>query len=217
MSQLDELLDAVLDLRAALQAEQARGAWSIPRHVPEDGAEPLDLSDLPGCTRCARSAARTVVVGVDGPDTAPLVVVCDPPGPAEDAGGAPMVGPAAAMLDRMLTNVLGLARRQVLVTPAIKCLGPAGDVSDAASCLPWLDAQLDRCRPGAILVMGEAAAQAMFGTEVALRRHRGLWRDYRGIPAMPTHHPEALVQEPRLKRAVFEDLKAVKARLTATS
>ena len=213
MTHLDDLLEAVRELRAVVQAEAGRGAWVLPAGDVHASGAPRYLAVLSSCTLCSRSKARTAVVVGSGPASCSLAVVLDPPGVDEDAASAPLTGAANTMLDKMLTNVLGLPRRQVLVTSAIKCVGPRGDVGDAAACRPWLDAQLDACRPTAILVMGELATHALFGAEVRLQRHRGLWRTYRGIDALPTLHPRTLVEQPRLKRAVFEDLKAMKVRL----
>lgn len=42
---------------------------------------------------------------------------------------------------------------------------------------------------------------------------RGKWLDYNGIPVMCTFHPSYLLRDPTKKREVWEDMKALLARM----
>ncbi|MBT7298581.1 MAG: hypothetical protein HN849_03665, partial [Victivallales bacterium] len=44
-------------------------------------------------------------------------------------------------------------------------------------------------------------------------RERGEWREYQGIPVMPTFHPSYLLRLPQAKRDVWNDLQQVMQRL----
>ena len=52
--------------------------------------------------------------------------------------------------------------------------------------------------------------------EVAITKQRGVWREFNGIPVMPTLHPAYLLRNPAAKRDVWADLKAVLAKLGRT-
>jgi DNA polymerase len=171
--------------------------------------------DLGDCRRCNLCTGRTnIVFGVGSPD-ADLVVVGEAPGFHEDRQGEPFVGKAGHMLDRMLENVLGLSRAEAYICNIVKCRPPQNrnplpDEVDA--CLPFLQQQITALQPKVLLVLGTVAFKTLFATSQGIMRSRGIWREYSGIPTMPTLHPAYLLRQPQDKRQVFEDLQAVRAR-----
>ena len=46
-----------------------------------------------------------------------------------------------------------------------------------------------------------------------IRRLRGNWLEYKGIPVMPTLHPSYLLRVPEAKRDVWNDMQQIMARL----
>ena len=60
-----------------------------------------------------------------------------------------------------------------------------------------------------ILAMGKFAAQTLLQTEERISDLRGNFREYYGIPVMPTFHPAYLLRNQSQKRAVWEDLQKV--------
>ena len=44
-------------------------------------------------------------------------------------------------------------------------------------------------------------------------RLRGAWKEYEGIPLMPTYHPAYLLRNPSCRREVWEDMKKVRSLL----
>jgi DNA polymerase len=116
--------------------------------------------------------------------------------------------------------VLELSREQVYIGNVVKCRPPGNRQpapDETAACLPFLEAQIEAVAPDVLLVLGGVAMKALFGTDTGIKRARGLWRTWRGIPALPTFHPAYLLRTPADKRLVFEDLKSVRARLAAPS
>lgn len=171
--------------------------------------------DLGDCQRCPLGRGRrTLVFGVGDPE-ADLVVVGEAPGYQEDQTGEPFVGPAGQMLDRMLLNVLGLARQQVYILNVVKCRPPNNRKPapvEIDTCLPYLERQVLAVRPKLLLVLGSVAYRALFASDQGITRARGRWVDYRGVPALPTFHPAYLLRKPEEKRKTFDDLLALKAR-----
>jgi DNA polymerase len=172
---------------------------------------------LGDCQRCGLCAGRSRIVFGGGDPKARLMIIGEAPGREEDRRGEPFVGESGQMLDRMLLNVLGLARPQVFVANVVKCRPPDNrdpTPEEIALCRPFLHAQLRVVRPELVLVLGRVAFQALFDTAEGISRARGSWRHlrYEGgeARAMITFHPAYLLRTPDAKRLVFEDLKAIK-------
>ena len=87
--------------------------------VPKDA----DISDLreaaPACRGCELWEPATQVVFSAGNPRAPLMLVGEQPGDAEDRQGVPFVGPAGKVLQKALAEA-GMAVGDVYVTNAVK-------------------------------------------------------------------------------------------------
>ena len=177
-------------------------------------------SELGDCQRCGLCHGRRSIVFGVGAERAPLMIIGEGPGAQEDRQGEPFVGKAGQMLDRMLSNVLGLARSDVFITNVVKCRPPGNrnpEAEEIARCRPFLMAQLRVVQPKVVLVLGSVACRAVFDTSAGVTRLRGTWRPLRypggEARAMPTFHPAYLLRQPEEKRKTFMDLKAVQAAL----
>ena len=62
------------------------------------------------CTACPLYELGTQVVFGEGPKTARLMLIGEQPGDQEDRSGRPFVGPAGALLDRVLAAVERVAK-----------------------------------------------------------------------------------------------------------
>jgi DNA polymerase len=167
-----------------------------------------------------RLGARNLVFA-DGNPAARLMVIGEAPGREEDRAGLPFVGPSGQLLDRMLAAI-GLARHAEVAASAAYITNvlpwrppqnrePSGD--EAALLLPFLFRHIELAAPEVILLLGTPATRAVLGTEQGIMRMRGRWHDWRGIPAMATYHPAALLRDGAKKRDVWADLLLVKQRL----
>lgn len=203
---------------AATPAPRAESAWTAlaapVAAAPEVGASGLRAirEDLGDCRRCGLCAGRKQIVFGVGDADADLVIIGEGPGYNEDQQGEPFVGEAGQMLNRMLLNVLSLRREDVHILNVVKCRPPNNrdpQPDEVAACLPFLERQIAAIRPKVILVLGRIAMNSLWGSEDSIKRRRGSWTDYRGIPAMITFHPAYLLRQPDDKRLVFEDLKAL--------
>jgi DNA polymerase len=172
-------------------------------------------TELGECTRCKLHRTRTnIVFGVGSPE-ARLMFVGEAPGEDEDLQGYPFVGKAGQLLTKMI-EAMGLRREDVYICNTVKCRPPNNrnpEPDELLACEPFLKGQLGAVKPEAIVTLGKFAAQALLREQTPITRLRGQWREYEGIPVMPTFHPAYLLRSPAEKGKVWEDLKQVMKKL----
>jgi uracil-DNA glycosylase len=169
------------------------------------------LGDCKRCKLC--SGRKNLVFGVGNPK-ARLVFVGEGPGAEEDNQGIPFVGAAGQLLTKMIV-AMGFSRDEVYICNVVKCRPPGNrnpEPDEIEACQPFLEAQLNAIRPSVIVTLGKFAAQTLLRTDTPITRLRGQWREYVGIPLMPTFHPAYLLRNPAEKKAAWMDLKAVMGR-----
>lgn len=194
----------------------ARVASPAPTGTPRLLAE--IRSELGDCQRCGLCHGRRSIVFGTGNPRAELVFVGEAPGAEEDAQGTPFVGEAGKLLTKMI-EAMGYRRDDVYICNLIKCRPPNNrnpEAEEIAACEPFLKAQLASVQPRAVVALGKFAAQTLLRDDTAISRMRGLWREYEGIPLMPTYHPAYLLRQPAEKRKVWSDLQQVMQRLGKT-
>ncbi|MGZ6163887.1 MAG: uracil-DNA glycosylase, partial [Myxococcaceae bacterium] len=171
-------------------------------------------STLGDCKRCKLCSGRkNLVFGIGNPK-ARLVFVGEGPGAEEDNQGIPFVGAAGQLLTKMIL-AMGYSRDEVYICNVVKCRPPGNrnpEPDEIQACQPFLEAQLHAIRPEVIIALGKFAAQTLLRTDTPITRLRGQWREYVGIPLMPTFHPAYLLRNPPEKKAAWTDLRAVMAR-----
>jgi DNA polymerase len=168
----------------------SKQTWSVGTAAPliprdEDG-RPQDLRVLAeaaaGCRACPLHLHATQTVFGEGPPGAPLMLVGEQPGDAEDRAGHPFVGPAGTVLDDALAAA-AIPRSDVYVTNAVKHFKfeqqgkrrlhqkPKG--LEVRACRPWLAAEIERVGPRVVVGLGATAVEALLGPRVRLTRERG--------------------------------------------
>jgi uracil-DNA glycosylase len=173
--------------------------------------------EIGDCRRCKLCAQRTnIVFGVGNP-TAKLMFVGEGPGADEDAQGEPFVGRAGQKLNDMI-RAIGLERKDVYIANIVKCRPPGNrdpEPDEVGTCSPFLFRQIEIIRPAVIVTLGSPASKTLLDTKAGITSLRGRWGAFRGIPVMPTFHPAYLLRKytPENRRAVFDDLKAARARV----
>jgi DNA polymerase len=167
------------------------------------------------CTSCALHRGRTKSVFARGNPHAELMFIGEGPGFNEDQQGLPFVGPAGQLLDRMIA-AMGYRPDDVYICNVVKCRPPQNrtpHAEEAAACAPFLAEQLAVVAPKIIVALGRCATENLGLMPADGRRWRGAFRDYRGVPVMPTYHPAFLLRSPQFKRQVWDDLQLVMAEL----
>ena len=146
-----------------------------------------------------------------GNPQAELVFVGEAPGREEDKQGLPFVGEAGQLFERILL-AMKLHRDDVYICNVIKCRPPGNrdpKPEEIEACEPFLKRQLAVIRPRVLVTLGKFAAQTLLRERTPISRLRGHWREYEGIPLMPTFHPAFLLRNPAAKKEVWIDMKQV--------
>lgn len=203
---------------AAAAPGEIVAAPPVARVAPGERRAALQVlaEEAAACTRCRLHASRTRSVFSRGNPDAELVFVGEGPGYNEDQQGAPFVGAAGQLLDKMIAG-MGMSPDDVYICNAVKCRPPDNrkpEADELAACAPFLQRQLELIQPKVIVALGATGVQALIGSTAGITRIRGTWKLYKGrIPIMPTFHPAYLLRSPDKKREVWDDLKQVLARL----
>jgi uracil-DNA glycosylase len=200
--------------------EGARGAAPTAAPLPENDSLEAVAEEVRACRLCRLCETRGLAVPGQGPNSPLALVVGEGPGAEEDASGLPFVGPAGALLDKMLLSI-GLSREDnCFIANVVKCRPPQNrdpEADEREACMPYLRRQVALLRPKAILCVGRVAANAVLGSAEGVGRLRGYWREFDGFPVLVSYHPSALLRDESLKRPAWEDLKAFRAKLTSLS
>ncbi|MFW6284548.1 MAG: uracil-DNA glycosylase [Desulfosalsimonas sp.] len=185
-------------------------------HLPEHDSPDAILNDLAHCRRCRLADSRRAVICGQGTAGADIMFIGPFPEPADSDTGIPYSGESGQLLTRII-EAMGRSRQSVYICHAVKCRPPADQLPDrfeARACRIWLKRQIRAISPKIICALGGFAARSVLGTDDPISRLRGRFHDYDGIPVMPTHEPAYLLVHPKAKRAVWEDMKQVMARIT---
>ena len=190
-----------------------RPAKPEPKPAPKAAATPAEPRVAPATAAAARSewaeyAKPPALAKGAGPTGASLALIWT-------EGASPE---AEQMLNRMLEGVLKLHRDDIAVVTLARVRDEPGNFRAA------LVAELDRLRPGLLLVMGTLGTRALLGGTAEPAECRMDWHVLEGDSHMwaarITHHPEHIRvraasgdQAPR--REAFEDLQAVATRLAS--
>ena len=162
------------------------------------------------CTACRLHSGRHNVVFGEGNPNAELMFIGEGPGFDEDRQGRPFVGKAGQLLDKMIV-AMQFTREAVFIANIVKCRPPDNrnpQPDEAAACLPFLQRQIELIRPRVIVLLGSVPLEYLL-QQRGIRRLRGQWLEYNGIPVMPTYHPAYLLRYPEGKREAWSDLQQV--------
>jgi DNA polymerase len=163
---------------------------------------------------CPLKATATRLCLCDGNPTARVMLVGEAPGVEEDRQGKPFVGPSGRLLDRMLAAI-GLDRTRVYITNTVFWRPPGNRAPTAlelATCLPFLERQIELLAPAILVFVGGIAAKALLGVNEGVTRLRGRRFRYEpgggrsAIPAFVIFHPAYLLRQPMQKRLAWRDL-----------
>jgi uracil-DNA glycosylase len=157
-----------------------------------------------GCRGCDLYRDATQAVFGEGPDDARVVLVGEQPGDKEDVVGRPFVGPAGGLLDRAIEEA-GLSRDDVYITNVVKHfrfvlrgkrrIHKKPDMEQIRACTPWLEAELARVGPEALVLLGATAAQAFLGRSFRVTQQRGAFVESPLAPLVTaTIHPSSILR-----------------------
>lgn len=210
--------------RQLLESLQRAGVTHVPeskmssppsRETSDSRACLASLSEtVAACQRCQELAeTRTqTVFGVGDPD-AEILFVGEAPGADEDRQGEPFVGRAGKLLNKII-EACQLRREEVYICNILKCRPPGNrnpTPDEAGACREYLDAQIAAVDPSYIVCWGSVAAQNLLGTDQAIGKLRGTFRDHGRARVLCTYHPSYLLRNPSAKQKVWDDMKLLMA------
>ena len=169
------------------------------------------------CRLCQLCETRQTVVFGSGRPDARLMFIGEGPGSQEDRQGLPFVGPAGALLTRII-EAIQMRRDEVYIANVVKCRPPRNRDPlpiEVQACRGYLERQIRLVQPEVIVALGRVAAQALLDTSASLGSLRGRWHRVAGIETRVTYHPAALLRNEKWKRPTWEDMKVVRDRLAA--
>ena len=175
------------------------------------------ISAFDGCPLSAMGA-RQAVFARGRPD-AEVVIIGEGPGAEEDLQGAPFVGRAGRLLDRMLV-ASGLSDR-VFITNTVFWRPPANrtpTLEEQEICAPFVARAVELVDPSCVLLLGGAAAKAVLKRPEGILSLRGRWSEWadgmsRPRPVIASLHPAFLLRQPTAKKLAWSDLLNLAGRL----
>jgi uracil-DNA glycosylase family 4 len=189
------------------------GGSETPRTADLSGLDYTALETLvASCTMCPLSESRTRTVFGSGDPNANIIFIGEAPGREEDIQGKPFVGRAGQLLTKILAAV-GFTREEVYITNILKCRPPENrDPSEreAQACKPYLKRQIELIKPALICALGRIAGQNLLERNASLSVLRENIHYYENVRTVVTYHPAALLRNPNLKRAAWEDIQEVR-------
>lgn len=182
------------------------------------GSSSLDSikEELGSCTRCKLSQNRNAIVFGEGDNRAKIVFIGEGSGYEEDQHGRPFVGEAGQLLNDIIVKGMKLNREDVYICNVVKCRPPnnrAPESDEIIACEPFLRKQLLAIKPKVIVTLGNIPTQTLLKTKDGITKLHGKWREFEGIPLMPTFHPAYLLRNPKDKALVWEDIQKVMLQL----
>ncbi len=205
-----ETLEAV---RTFVQTQAEYGLTEFRLMRTDAGTRLADFHEsVRDCRKCGLSEGRRTVVFGSGSPNAGVMFIGEAPGADEDRTGLPFVGPAGALLTRMI-EAIGFQREEVYIANVIKCRPPGNrdpQPEEVNTCKPYLERQIEHIQPVVICALGRFAAQTLLDTDEPLGTLRGRLFTYRGIHLIPTYHPAALLRNQQWKRPAWQDLQLLR-------
>ncbi|HEY2483208.1 MAG TPA: uracil-DNA glycosylase [Caulobacteraceae bacterium] len=204
----------------ALSSKESGGAPAVDLARAADTLEALGLAiaDFDGCPLKSQGARQAVFWR--GVAAAEVMIIGEAPGADEDAQGAPFVGRAGRLLDKMLAAA-GLQGR-IFITNTVFWRPPGNrtpSVEEQLSCAPFLERAIELVQPKLLLLVGAAATRSLLNQTEGILALRGRWFTWRGksldlqTPALPTLHPAFLLRQPTAKKKAWHDLLLLTERL----
>ncbi|PRY22144.1 DNA polymerase [Aliiruegeria haliotis] len=197
----------VAAMRAAQPASPPSRASGILKRLAEGAPGSVDSLEAAAdaarvCRRCGLCEAATQTVWGRGDPSAPLMIVGEQPGDAEDLSGQPFVGPAG----KVLTEAMGeVGTGPVWLTNAVKHFKftPRGkrrlhqtpSRDEVLHCRWWLDLERKFVKPRLTVALGATAAFALTGNDAPLAPRRGtIERTPDGGQVLLTWHPSYVLR-----------------------
>ena len=207
--------------KAAEPIMGVQSAWDIASQCQSVAELEAAVRAFDGCP-LKKTAANTVFA--DGNPEARVMFIGEAPGADEDRQGKPFVGVSGQLFDKMAASI-GLDRTSLYITNIVFWRPPGNrnpTTNEIAVCLPFVERHIELVDPDILVPLGGPAAKTLLGVQQGIPRLRGKWHPYQTtnlpapIDALPFFHPAYLLRSPAHKRESWQDLLAIRSKLSST-
>ncbi len=155
-------------------------------------------AEAAACTGCKLAGlGRSQVVVSRGDPTSDLMFVGEGPGAEEDKQGEPFVGRSGQLLDRLVSEEMGLDRDEFYVCNVVQCRPPGNrdpEPDEIAACRPYLERKIEIIEPKVVVTLGNFASKLLLETTDGITKLRGRSYPFRTGVLVPTFHPAAVLR-----------------------
>lgn len=157
------------------------------------------------CKICQQGKSGVAVPGEGNPNAA-VVFMGEAPGKQEAMSGRPFIGRSGKLL-RSLIQKAGLHEENVFITSPVKYLPDRGTPTkkDIEHGMLHTQKQLDIINPKIIVLLGNSAAQGVFGEKIPVMKKHGEIIEKQGKKFVVTFHPSAALRFPKIKAMLEKD------------
>ena len=168
------------------------------------------------CCACRLSETRSRVVFGEGNSDALIMLLGEGPGRDEDLSGRPFVGRSGQLLRKMLWSIGLNPEGDCFISNVVKCRPPANrppEKDEIDLCVRYFLKQIEIIQPSFLVLFGKTAVKGLFPdlgdmTMYDLRSKADL--TFKGIKALVTYHPSALLRDPKWHAGAKDDFKKIK-------
>ncbi|HLX01692.1 MAG TPA: TIGR03915 family putative DNA repair protein [Trinickia sp.] len=204
------------------QTAQAESVVRVPPSEPKPASNALASrpppASLAACKLCGLWRTKAKPIAGAGPVPAAIMLVGEQPGEQDALSGEPFRGAAGELLDDVLrragleraslymTNAVKHSKWEMLETPRQTAQGQAvlrvhktPAPNEVEACGYWLDEELERVQPRAVVAFGATALRALTRQPLNLSEYLGQTLAHDGRLIVPTYHPAYALRTPDAK------------------
>lgn len=170
------------------------------------------LKRIKSCTSCDLHRIRKQVVIDTNFNNKSLMLIGEYPDREDDFSGEPFSGAIKETLQKMLLSI-GLKKEDFYCSLVVKCKPPAGRLpedEEITTCKNYIFQEIKVLKPKLILALGNLPVKIFYDEPLSLSSVRGSPFKYRNSMIIFTYHPNYMLKNPAVKRAIWEDLKTFK-------
>lgn len=154
------------------------------------------------------------MVFADGNPDANVMVIGEAPASDDDRQGKAFMGPAGALLDRILASIeldrnAEAIEQGAYLTNMLNWRPPGNRTPSQGEInisLPFIRRHIELASPKILILLGGGVGKALLDKELSISKLRGSFHDFKGIPTIVTYHPSYLLTTPAQKRSVWKDV-----------
>lgn len=200
----------------------------VMKQIPSSVTEEYEqlVSQIEGCNLCPLSQTRSGAIVGDGSIGASVFMVNSTVSEEDDSFGQILSGGEGDYLEKWLESISISRKRDCYFTSVVKCMTPGGRnplQDEHETCLNYLKSQIQILAPKVIVALGPfvysvLSNQPAYSFQGAVDRLRIVHAKellnqitcYEGVPIIPLYHPNQVLENPDLRRPVWDLLKKIK-------